>query len=131
MTMGIFKDYFKGYEKTKTTQKLTYDELYDIIKDGNFPCGQPELTGTGMMRCIQFPAVDKYRLQVAIMGNTITITKIYSGVKGALKEMALDAVTDNNYGLLNHESVDANRMTETVRSEIARLLDAKGLLAKK
>lgn len=129
--MGIFKDYFKGYEKTKTTQKLTYDELYDIIKDGNFPCGQPELTGTGMMRCIQFPAVDKYRLQVAIMGNTITITKIYSGVKGALKEMALDAVTDNNYGLLNHESVDANRMTETVRSEIARLLDAKGLLAKK
>lgn len=129
--MGIFKDYFKGYEKTKTTQKLTYDELYDIIKDGNFPCGQPELTGTGMMRCIQFPAVDKYRLQIAIMGNTITITKIYSGVKGALKEMALDAVTDNNYGLLNHESVDANRMTETVRSEIARLLDAKGLLAKK
>lgn len=129
--MGIFKDYFKGYEKTKTTQKLTYDELYDIIKDGNFPCGQPELTGTGMMRCIQFPAVDKYRLQIAIMGNTITITKIYSGVKGALKEMALDAVTDNNYGLLNHESVDANRMTETVRGEIARLLDAKGLLAKK
>jgi len=129
--MGIFKKYFKGYEKTKTTHKLTYEELYEVIKEGNFPCGEPFLTGKGIMHCIQFPPANKYLLQVAITGKTITVSKIYNGVGGLAKEAIGDSVTDGWFSMLNGENVDLNKMTEIITVEISRLLDAKGLLLKK
>ena len=65
--MGFFdsfksgaKDVFKGYDKVKLNDKITYDELYEIMKDETYSVGKPEITGSGLMRCIQFPAVDKY-----------------------------------------------------------------------
>lgn len=129
--MGIFKKYFKGYEKTKTTHKLTYEELYEVIKEGNFPCGEPFLTGKGIMHCIQFPPANKYLLQVAITGKTITVSKIYNGVGGLAKEAIGDSVTDGWFSMLNGENVDLNKMTEIITVEISRLLDEKGLLLKK
>ena len=129
--MGVFKDLFKGYEKTKTTRKLTYEELYDVIKDGSFPCGAPALTGKGIMHCIQFPPVDKYLIQVAITGQTITVSKIYNGAAGLAKEAIMDSVTGGWFSAVNGESIDLNRMTEVVTTEISRLLDEKGLLLKK
>lgn len=129
--MGMFKDLFKAYEKTKTTRKLTYEELYEVIKEGNFPCGQPFLTGKGIMHCIQFPPIDKYLLQVAISGQTITVSKIYNGVGGLAKEAIMDSVTGGWFSTVNGESIDLNRMTETVTEEISCLLDQQGLLQKK
>ena len=83
--MGFFdsfksgaKDVFKGYDKVKLKDKITYDELYEIMKDETYSVGKPEITGSGLMRCIQFPAVDKYKIQIAITSKTITISKIYS-----------------------------------------------------
>ena len=68
--MGFFdsfksgaKDVFKGYDKVKLKDKITYDELYEIMKDETYSVGKPEITGSGLMRCIQFPAVDKYKIQ--------------------------------------------------------------------
>lgn len=129
--MGIFKDLFKGYDKTKTTKKLSYDELYEVIKDGNFPCGKPELTGSGIMRCIKFPPVDKYVIQIAVTGQTITVSKVYSGVAGIVKENVVDAVSGGLYSTFNGESIDLNKMTEVVTTEIKRLLDENNLLLKK
>ena len=36
------------------------------MKDETYSVGKPEITGSGLMRCIQFPAVDKYKIQIAI-----------------------------------------------------------------
>lgn len=75
--MGFFdsfksgaKDVFKGYDKVKLKDKITYDELYEIMKDETYSVGKPEITGSGLMRCIQFPAVDKYKIQIAITSKT-------------------------------------------------------------
>lgn len=129
--MGMYKKYFKGYDKTKTTHKLTYEELYEVMKEGTYPCGEPFLTGKGIMHCIQFPAVDKYLLQVSITGKTITVAKINNGIGGFAKEAMLDSVTDGWFSMLNKENVDLNQMTEVVTAEISRLLEEKGLLLKK
>lgn len=131
--MGFFKslakDTCKGYDKVKATKKLTYDELFEIIKDGNFPCGTPELTGSGIMRCIKFPPNNKYVIQLSICGASIQATKTYSGAGGLLKEVAGDTLTKGMYSTVNGENIDMNRMTTTVIEEITRLLKEKDLLA--
>ena len=57
--MGLFgsikkaaDDTCKGYDKVKTNKKMTYEELYEVIKDGNFAVGKPALVGKGIMHCI-------------------------------------------------------------------------------
>ena len=104
--MGFFdsfksgaKDVFKGYDKVKLNDKITYDELYEIMKDETYSVGKPEITGSGLMRCIQFPAVDKYKIQIAITSKTITISKIYSGAGGLAKEIIGDAFTNGMYDI--------------------------------
>lgn len=126
---NVFNDTCKGYDKVKTNTKLTYEELYDVIKDGNFSSGKPELTGSGIMKCIKFPPVDKYVVQLAITGTTITITKIYSGVGGFAKEEVGDMFTHGFYSAFNKENIDQNRATREIGEEITNLLKAKGLLA--
>ncbi len=128
--MGLFGDLFKGYDKVKANKKLTYEELYDIIKDGDFKGEKPEITGSGIMKCIKFPPVDKYVIQISISGETIMASKIYSGVGGILKESVGDAFTHGWYSSLNNENIDLNRLTTDIIGEISKLLDAKGLLKK-
>jgi hypothetical protein len=133
--MGLFdmfkqgtKDAIKGYDKVKLNKKLNYEELYDIMKAGTYPCGEPFLTGKGIMHCIQFPPVDKYLIQISISGTTVTIAKIYSGVGGILKESVGDAVTGGWYDVLNGENVDLNQMTRIIGEEVTRLCQGKGLI---
>ena len=80
------------------------------------------------MHCIQFPPVDKYVIQVALSGTTVTITKIYNGVGGILKETVGDAVTGGWYDVLNGENIDLNQMTRIIGEELTRLCGEKGLL---
>lgn len=133
--MGLFgsikkaaDDTCKGYDKVKTNKKMTYEELYEVIKDGNFAVGKPALVGKGIMHCIQFPPVNKYLIQIAVTGNTITISKIYNGVGGLTKDMLGDAVTDGWFSALNEENIDLNRATRDIGEEISRLLKEQGLL---
>lgn len=125
---NLFNDTCKGYDKIKTNKKLTYDELYEFIKDGNFEIGKPEISGSGIMRCIRFPEVDKYQIQIAITGQTITTSKIYSGAGGLLKESVGDALTNGWYNGINKENIDLNKMTRTINEEIARILKEEGLI---
>lgn len=133
--MGFFdklktgaEDLVKGYDKVKLNQKLTYEELLEIMQEGSYPCGKPDITGKGIMRCIRFPAVNKYLIQVALTGKTITISKIYSGVEGFVKEVAGDVATDGWYSAVNGENIDLNRMTRIIGEELSKLLKTKGLL---
>ncbi|GMQ61984.1 hypothetical protein [Vallitalea maricola] len=133
--MGLFnkfkqgaEDLVKGYDKVKLNKKLTYEELLEIMQDGSYPCGKPDITGKGIMKCIRFPAVDKYLIQVAVTGKTITISKIYSGTEGFVKEVAGDLATDGWYSAVNGENIDLNRMTRSIGEELSKLLKAKGLL---
>ncbi|AFA46897.1 hypothetical protein [Acetobacterium woodii] len=133
--MGLFdkfkqgsKDMIKSYDKVKLNKKLTYDDLYEVMREGTYPCGEPQLTGKGMMRCIKFPPVDKYVIQVALSGTTVTITKVYSGVGGILKETVGDAVTGGWYNALNGENIDLNQLTRIVGNELTKLCELKGLL---
>ncbi len=128
--MGFFdfaKKATKGYDKVKTKEKMTYDELIEIMKEGKYPVGEPFITGTGIMRCIQFPPTGKYKIQIAVTGKTITVAKIYSGVGGLVEETVGDVVTDGWYGSLNNENMEQNEATWVVAAEIKRLLEAKGL----
>ena len=129
--MGFFdsfksgaKDVFKGYDKVKLKEKITYDELYEIMKDETYSVGKPEITGSG---CIQFPAVDKYKIQIAITSKTITISKIYSGAGGLAKEMIGDVFTDGMYDIVNKENIDLNRATREVGEKLKVLLEKRGL----
>ena len=132
--MGFFdsfksgaKDVFKGYDKVKLKDKITYDELYEIMKDETYSVGKPEITGSGLMRCIQFPAVDKYIIEFAITSKTITISKIYSGAGGLAKEIIGDAFTNGMYDIVNEENIDLNRATREVGEKLKVLLEKKGL----
>lgn len=133
--LGKFKqnatDAIKMYDKVKTSEKLTYDELYEIMKEGTYSIGTPEIKGSGIMRCIKFPPVDKYLVQVAITGKTITITRVYSGVEGFTKEAVGNALTDGMYDVLNKENIDLNRATREVGETISGLLKEKDLLKEK
>ena len=132
--MGFFdsfksgaKDVFKGYDKVKLNDKITYDELYEIMKDETYSVGKPEITGSGLMRCIQCPAVDKYKIQIAITSKTITISKIYSGAGGLAKEIIGDAFTNGMYDIVNEENIDLNRATREVGEKLKVLLEKRGL----
>ncbi len=128
--MGLFdfgKKMVKGYDKVKTTEKLTYEELYEVIKDGTFSGGKPFLTGSGIMHCIQFPTTGKYKLQIAITGKTITVSKIYDGLGGMAAEGIGDALTGGWFSSLNQENLEQNEASWEVAAEIKRLLEAKGL----
>ena len=85
------------------------------------------MSGT-QAHCIQFPPVDNYVIQVALSGTTVTITKIYNGVGGILKETVGDAVTGGWYDVLNGENIDLNQMTRIIGEELTRLCGEKGLL---
>ncbi len=128
--MGLFdfaKKMTKGYDKVKTKEKMTYDELYEVIKTGTFEAGEPFITGEGFMRCIQFPPTGKYKLQVAITGKTITVAKIYNGLGGLASETVGDVVTDGWYTGLNEENLEQNEMTWKVAEVIKTMLQDKGL----
>ena len=75
--MGLIKGFKKGvinYTKIKLREKLNYDQLYEVIKDGDYPSGKPEITGKGIMRAIRFEATGKYQIMVALSGRTISIS---------------------------------------------------------
>ncbi len=128
--MGLFdfgKKMVKGYDKVKTKEKMTYDELYDAIKDATFEAGEPFITGEGFMRCIQFPPTGKYKLQVAIAGKTITVAKIYNGLGGLAQESVGDVLTDGWYTGVNKENREQNEMSWKVAEVIKTKLQEKGL----
>lgn len=133
--MGLFskakeagKDMVKMYDKVKLSRKMSYEELYEIMKTGTYSVGEPFLTGKGIMHCIQFPEVNKYKIQVAISGKTVTITRIYNGIGGIAKEAVGNVLTKGVYDVLNSENIDLNRATREIGEELTRLLEANGLL---
>lgn len=126
--MGFLKDSFKGYDKLKTNTSVTYEELFESMEDGNFPCGKPELIGREIMKYIKFPPVDKYAVQVSVSGKTITVMKTYSGAGGLAKEIAGDTLTKGWFSMLNKENVEQNQATRTVIAEIKRLFTERGLI---
>ncbi|MDD3417035.1 MAG: hypothetical protein PHY47_24080 [Lachnospiraceae bacterium] len=130
--MGLFKDMktaVKSYSNIKVKEKLDYDRLYEIIKDGNYPLAKPEITGSGIMRAIRFDATGKYQIMVAISGKIIAVSKSYSGVGGFAKEMVGDALTGGWFNTLNKENIDGNEAVEEIGKEISRLLEQENLLA--
>lgn len=130
--MGLFKKTktsVKSYSKVKVKEKLEYDRLYEIIKDGQYPLPKPEITGKGMMRAIRFNPTGKYQIMVAISGKTITVAKSYSGASGLAKEMIGDKFTDGWFTFMNKENIDGNEAVEEIGKEISRLLEQENLLA--
>jgi hypothetical protein len=82
------------------------------------------------MRCIRFPVVDKYRLQVAISGTTVSIAKVFANVSGFAKTAAVDAVFEAPVSAFEGESIDLNRATREVGETLRGLLKEKDLLKK-
>jgi len=133
--MGLFDalksgatDAFKQYDKVKVNKKITYDELLEIMLKGTYSIGTPAITGSGIMRCIRFPAVDKYMVQVAITSKTITITRVYANAGGIAKEMVGNVLTDGFYDVANKENIDLNRATREVGEVITKLLTEAGYM---
>ena len=124
-----FKKMTKSYDKVKMTEKVTYDQLLEYMKEGNYPLGEPKITGSGIMRAIRFDSTGKYQVMVALSGKTITISKIYADMKGMMKESIGDAVTKGMYSAVNQENIDGNVAVEEIGKEISRILQEKGLLA--
>lgn len=130
--MGLIKGFKKGvinYTKIKLREKLDYDQLYEVIKDGNYPSGRLEITGKGMMRAIRFDATGKYQIMVALSGKTISISNIHSGIGGMAKEMVGDSVTSGLFGVFNKEKQDGNENVQEIGKEVRRLLEEANLLA--
>lgn len=133
INMGLFKDVKKGiinYSQMKTTEKLDYDQLYEILKDGNYPSGSLEITGKGIMRAIRFEATGKYQIMIALSGKTVSISNIASGAGGLAKEIVGDSLTSGWFGILNKEKQDGNENVQEIGKEVRRLLEEAGLLAK-
>lgn len=126
--MNLFKKMYKMYFKVKMNKKMSYEELYEIIKDGDYPIGKPEISGEGIMHAIRFQPTGKYQIMVGMAGKTLTVSKSYSGVESFAKIAALDLVTDRWYQTLNKENLDGNEAVEVIGEEIKRLLGINGFL---
>lgn len=130
--MGLVKDFKKGvinYNQMKVREKLDYDQLYEIIKDGSYPESErPEITGKGMMRAIRFQATGKYQIMVAIGGKTISVSNVYSGVGGMANEMIGDSLTKGWFKIFNKENMDGNENVQEIGKEIRRLLEEANLI---
>jgi hypothetical protein len=133
--MGFFNklkqgttDTIKGYDKVKTNRKLSYEELLEIMQCGTYSIGVPKIQGSGIMKCIKFPPVDKYLVQVAVTGTTISIVKINNGVSSLIKEAAKDTISNGYYSILNEENINLNRATREVGETIRGILKEKRLL---
>lgn len=130
--MGLMKEAKKGiinYKNMKLKEKIDYDQLYEILKDGSYPSGKLEITGKGMMRAIRFEATGKYQIMIAISGKTINISNVYSGVGGMAKEMVGDSLTKGWFKIFNKENMDGNENVQIIGTEVNRLLSEANLLS--
>lgn len=115
------------YYNVKLKEKISVDDLYEIVCEGEYKLGKPEITGNGIMRAIRFAPMGKYQITIAA-GKTVNIAKNYADVKGFAKEVAIDSVTDGWYHSLNSENLDGNALVQEMGKQIESLLGEKGLL---
>lgn len=130
--MGLFdsmKKMYRSYSNLKIKQKIDIDTLFDIMKDGNYSLGKPEITGKGMMRTIHFRSMGKDQVLVSIMGKMVSVQKGYDSTQGVAKDTVDDELTGGWYSGVNKENLDINQVIEAIGKEIARLLEEKDLLA--
>lgn len=117
----------------KTNNAYSLEGLYDIIKDKEFSAGKPEWTKNGLAYVITFPALDSQN-QVWIMAAGFgKETKKFSiqkqeqaGVGNALKNAALDKVTNGVFGFGKMVGGNAKRCEELVELTLKEL-EALGL----
>lgn len=112
----------KGYESIKLQETMTTEALFNKMKDGNFSCGAPTLTGSGKMTKIDFPANNKYKVIVSISGKTISITQTYNGVSGLAKETGMQMLTKGWSNFFNKDRDKSSDDIVMVKNEIVRIL---------
>lgn len=63
----LFHSFTAVYDKCRTTEKLTEEQLFAIICAERFPCGAPVLRDDK----ISFPSSQRFPLKIVIAGKTI------------------------------------------------------------
>ena len=63
----LFRSFTAVYDKCRSTERLTEEQLFSMISAENFPCGAPVLQGNE----ISFPCSQRFPLKIVITGRTI------------------------------------------------------------
>jgi len=63
----------KSFRKIKASKPYNHEELFDLIKDKPFIAGIPELSGKGLFKTINFPAIGRHQVQIKCSKSKIMI----------------------------------------------------------
>ncbi len=95
--MSIMKDMVFG--KYRTKEKITIQELYELIKDEEFPIGKPVVGRKSIgLEQIFFPQVGHLQVAVRINGKSISAAVIPASIKNELA-MNMAGLQHRNYNL--------------------------------
>lgn len=112
----------KGYERIKLKEPMTTEELFEKIKDGNYPQGAPTLSGSGKGAQIDFPPNNKYKPMAIASGKSITISQVYNGVGGLVQEMGMETLTNGWSTIFNKDRNKNSDDIVMIKNEIVRIL---------
>ncbi len=117
----------ESYEFIKVKNKLTDDEIYEMIKDVEFPIGKPEISGKGMMRRILFPPGQMHQVQVKFSMGKVCVNTVPAGAGGFAKGLVADALTDGWATTVDVFGTQSDHV-QAVADIIKKVLEEKGLL---
>ncbi len=117
----------------KFKQNYTLEQLFDLIKDTEFPAGRAQLVKHGLATIIAFPALDSHN-QVQIISasmkkesNSYRVMKAEAaGVSNMVGNMAIDELTDGLFGIRSVLGKNAKKIEKLVE-DTAKQLGEMGL----
>lgn len=106
----------------KLQQAYKTEDLFDVIKGGNYEGGTPQLKT--MMGCnnIVFSGVDGFLILAACLKNTITIVQHHENTKGIAKSSIFSWITDGWSDIFNIEGKNNRGAMVSIATEIERIL---------
>lgn len=106
----------------RSKEEYTLEELFDVLKKGNYSTGGPELRKVNGFMNIVFPGESGFCNLVGVTKDKITMTQHKESAKGKGLSIALDAVTGGWASMLNAEGRKNQKVMEEIAQEIERLV---------
>ncbi len=121
------KNQISNYSSLQTKKTISYDELFDLIKDVPLAAGDPFISGTGMMRCIQFHPTSHYKILISINGTNITVSKVLANSSATSQEKLTNSIQNVWYNSIKKESSKQNEIVHLVLETIRNVLQTHHL----
>ncbi len=110
----LCKRWVVAYGKIRLSERMTYDQLLDIIEKGQYEVGKPSIVRQGIVRSIRFREYKEFKIQVMIADRVVTIRKMEDDIRKSEK--------------INKDKRKENIVIWKVTNEMKRVLEQEGLV---